>query len=1570
MTLNVLEGHKDVVICIAWSLDGLLLASSCDDRTIRIWNPFSGKTLHVLPGGLASDLTWSPDGAILASGSEDGIITWWDTRTWKAEKSLAAHAGAVSAVAWSKDGRILASSSTDKTVKLWDRKTGEQLFSTIRGHSGRVFDLAWTNDAKRIVTASEDTTVRIWDIETGRAQTVLEGHTNWVTCARVSPDGEVIASKSDDDTIRLWATETGECLAILQEPKSRHWLTGLSFHPYEPVLATLGEKDQVIRLWELDYPSLFANSEVSTQYANAKVVIVGDQGVGKSALAQVLSGRPFQSTESTHGRHVRTLASDRTLLQRGVEVFREVILWDLPGESNSTLIQHTHLDEVAVALVVFDASRGGESLAAIAQWVRALRQTRLDHGGSAEGLKMFLVATRADIRPMTESVRQRVQRYMTEFGFELFFETSAAMGQNIAALRSSIMEAIDWKALPTVTSSALFQRIKNFLMAEKEANRLLSRQEHLYRAFLSHETELTGNTDLFREFETCIKLVESRGLIKVLSFGQYVLLQPELLDSYASAILNAASYDQSGTGMFYQEDLDSPRYKPRYLKLPDPAQEKILLTSALENFLRQELAYQDAGSAHPRFIFPSHAVLDLSDSSDEPAHELSFSFEGVVLTIYSTLAVRLANSGVFQIREVWKKGISYSVTRPGLYSLLLRERGEGAGELIVFFSSTADKDLRLQFQEYVHTHLLRHSLPGSVKRKRSFVCTVCGTPLSQLQVERRLKRGIDWIACGVCENHVSLVDDQLPSAGTSAAVVEIDHAANLQRNRQVAAMVLHGKLLIRDYDVFLCHTEEDRPFVRLVATKLKENGILPWFDEDELELGVPWQEVLESDLPRINTLLMFVGEHMPGSWRQLELNSIIHDFYARNGRLIPVRLPTAKTVSALPVYLRDADWIDFQKRNPDPMQQLIATITDERPLHQRRAADTSIGRLKSDLDDAVNQLADKGREIELALKRSDWATAHQLMIEVGHLLLTLNRRKEASVFTLQALKTADDPLRLDGKGLSDSLKLLIDTAKPREIEKWVRQCKHRTSALSELRLLAADGRDFLWKVIRNCTIEPWVKWFQTIHPNSNQISALPREGHSWPAIRLTRLRVENIKAFHDLEFDFRDESDKGSVPRMCSAIVGDNATGKSTLLQCIALGCLGHSLANQTDIRAISLLRNGAKKGAIEMELELTVDSNASRHETMAVTVGLELDQMEEDFRALPDNKMTFSKVNCVEHWSALRRQIDFHWGLCCGYGAFRGLRERTDKTTTTVLKAEIDRVLSLFQSHPTLMDPITLEAILQADVSSFSIEQKTIPLSISDEILRMLQGIVPGMEIEDQQGKRTLVEKYSRVRTLASLSDGPNSMIGLLGHLIRHSLEILGWLRKCEDGFGTNNLSSPLKIVGIVLIDELDLHLHPSWQRLALAQLQDAFPNLQFIVTTHSPLVLGGIPDGKVTVLRRNEDGRVTALKDEPSVKGWRIDQLLTGVHFDVPSSYDTTTERLITRYARLLNEKGGDDPAVRQAAREIEAIKPPEHTGAEVEMKAWDLLTKLTQERIGQMSEAERERMLLSIQRSKGLE
>lgn len=483
-------------------------------------------------------------------------------------------------------------------------------------------------------------------------------------------------------------------------------------------------------------------------------------------------------------------------------------------------------------------------------------------------------------------------------------------------------------------------------------------------------------------------------------------------------------------------------------------------------------------------------------------------------------------------------------------------------------------------------------------------------------------------------------------------------------------------------------------------------------------------------------------------------------------------------------------------------------------------------------------------------------------------------------------------------------------------------------------------------------VSSWMQWFNHLPPEASKIQALPRAGQGWPAIRLLRLRLDNIKCFDNLVLDLREAN---RTPRPCTAIVGDNATGKTALLQAIALGCLGPTFANQIEgIRTRNFLRNGAERGAIELEFELSVEPETTGEKRDVFCVGLGLNYMAEDFRPLSNDEMMFGHFNSADHVDTLRGWIGFQWGFCCGYGAFRGLKEREYRLDPSgKVKPAIDHVLSLFQPCSTLISPVTLEEILQADISSFSKHPAHIPLAVRDNILEMFREIIPGIEIRQDGHQRKLVEKYDGVSTLSELSDGCNSMIGLLGHLVRHALELFDWKK------------NPFEVQGIVLIDEVDLHLHPSWQRKALFQLQAAFPKLQFIVTTHSPLVLGGVPDGQVCVLKRDEHGRVGIFTDAPSVKGWRVDQLLTGTHFGISSAYDRTTENLMNLYATLLNEHGPEHPDVMEVEKQLDAIMLGGPGISTLDRQAWQLLDEFARNRLDAMAADDRAKMLAKLRR-----
>ena len=277
-----------MVYSVGWSPDGQMLATGTNEGLVRLWNEarqlrctFSGHTGSVL------SVAWSPNGRTLASCGEDGTIRLWDVAARQLRHTIHKHTGRVIHVVWSPNGDKLASCSADRTIRLWDEMGNSH--RTLTGHTGSVLSVAWSPNGRTLASGSADGTIRLWDAKTGHLEILLEGHTAPVRSITFSFDSRLLASKSSDQTVRLWRCDTGEGIVKLAEFASDSWIPNLAFHPQSPVLATLGEKDTIIRIWDLDFDALLATPSIipSVSYTNAKVVLMGETGVGKRALTVV-----------------------------------------------------------------------------------------------------------------------------------------------------------------------------------------------------------------------------------------------------------------------------------------------------------------------------------------------------------------------------------------------------------------------------------------------------------------------------------------------------------------------------------------------------------------------------------------------------------------------------------------------------------------------------------------------------------------------------------------------------------------------------------------------------------------------------------------------------------------------------------------------------------------------------------------------------------------------------------------------------------------------------------------------------------------------------------------------------------------------------------------------------------------------------------------------------------------------------------------------------------------------------------------------------------------------------------
>lgn len=802
--------HKGTVSSMAWSPDGWMFASGTGDKKIYLCNARNDELYHTFEGhsdGVTS-LTWSPDGQTFASGSDDQTICLWDAHTGKLQRILKGHYGGITSLTWSSDGRILASGSWDETIRLWNAQSGK-LLRTFEGYYGSINTVAWSPDGRMLASSSWDETIHIWNVEISRQVSVLEGHTDRILCVRFSSDGRLLASKSADNTVRLWRCDNWGLVAVLNEP-STSTFGGLAFHPHDAILATRGERKHIIRIWRLDYKVLtrIATPSEMRHYRNAKVVLVGDTSVGKSGLGLVLTDQPWKPTESSHGRHVWMFDSFEVTLPDGRSESREILLWDLAGQPGYRMIHQLYLNDVAVALVVFDARSETEPFAGVRHWNRALRQAQYRRGDLTAPLTKYLVAARTDRGGISVS-RERIDATVSELNFDGFFETSAKEGWQISELIAAIRDGIDWDCLPIVSSTKLFQAIKRFLVDEKRIGRLLSTTDNLYQSFCQTYPELASDDNLRAKFETCIGRVECRGLIRRLSFGRLVLLQPELLDAYASAMVNAAKGEPDGLGSIPEEDaLNGSFMMSAEERVADKDQEKLILTATVEELLRHELVFKEVTEEGTDLVFPSQFTRERSDALDVPGKAIIFTFEGPLLNIYATLAVRLSHSHLFKKRAMWKNAATFTAAVGGTYGIYLREIEEGRGELTLFFDKQAGKETRCLFEEYIRTHLQRRALPESIRWRRIVICPICNTPISELQAQKRLDRGKNWIICNVCDTRLSLFErEEGVEVTPTSAVATIDRLADEKRDSDASLISARGEISTQDFRTWAGSTQ-------------------------------------------------------------------------------------------------------------------------------------------------------------------------------------------------------------------------------------------------------------------------------------------------------------------------------------------------------------------------------------------------------------------------------------------------------------------------------------------------------------------------------------------------------------------------------------------------------------------------------------------------------------------------------------------------------------------------------------------------------------------------------------------
>jgi hypothetical protein len=399
------------------------------------------------------------------------------------------------------------------------------------------------------------------------------------------------------------------------------------------------------------------------------------------------------------------------------------------------------------------------------------------------------------------------------------------------------------------------------------------------------------------------------------------------------------------------------------------------------------------------------------------------------------------------------------------------------------------------------------------------------------------------------------------------------------------------------------------------------------------------------------------------------------------------------------------------------------------------------------------------------------------------------------------------------------------------------------------------------------------------------------------AMFLKNVRLTNFKCHESLFMDFATGEEGKSPVRKTTFLVGENGTGKTALLQAIALVTAGSEA-----LRTIPGLPDNfiqAKKRFCAIEATITTAQGEERKLSLRLERGQSLAQI-----------VSNAKTSLAPMDAALRHTERSYF--TAGYGSSRRLD--TGNTTT----ARRDKATARFAAIRSLFNEDASFRPLDALADAVKDGGGTAGVNALRDALNTFLPLEVRFKGFARNGSGLQFDTPDGLLPLSLLSNGYQQTVAWVSDLVYHLTRTFG------------DYQNPLAARGLLLIDEIDLHLHPAWQRQIHAFLTHGLPNMQVIATTYSPLTAQQAGRDELYALRRDEAGKIALVPFIGDPSWMLLHQLLMSPMFglETDESVKAESEKAAARSKALRGRKAAM-PAKAAGASSMTSAAKPEQAG-----------------------------------------